>query len=95
MGFHWFGRYGRLGWINWDFDNITMNKEEIILYGKKCKCGRFIDFTKEFERDRKAQKQDILEKIDKTIETHTFYCDRIATSVNKLRENIKKRFFLN
>jgi len=43
-----------------------------------------------FKRDRKAQKQDLLKQVEEIIETHSFRCSKVATSVNELREKINQ-----
>jgi len=52
----------------------------------RCDKCNYIDGKKTFQ----AQKQELLEKIEGIIETHSFRCSEVATSVNELREKINQ-----
>ena len=70
-------------------------KDNLILSGKKCECGKFIDFTKEVKRLRKeallSQKEEIITKLpgEADKETNTF-SNRELTFIDGWNACLKK-----
>jgi len=71
-------------------------KGEIILYGKKCECGRFVDFSKVIKQERKETekrvKDNILLRLPKEVETNNKdddYVRLVAGGYNTVIKEIK------